>query len=52
MAESRFVCNLNAFTAEQRGRYTTLIEQLRSAVIENRDFEGGFGFRKVPGRTL
>ena len=45
MAESRCVCNLNVFTAEQRARYMNLTEKLRSAVMENREFDKGFTFR-------
>jgi hypothetical protein len=51
MPEPVCICNLNAFSTIERARYTDLVEQLRSAVIETRELADGFEFR-ISGERL
>jgi hypothetical protein len=38
-------CNLNAFTVDERIRYTALSEELHNAIVEKRELDEGFAFR-------
>jgi hypothetical protein len=50
MPEPICICNLNAFSRNERAHYTDLTKQLRSAVIETRERDNGFEFRIMDER--